>query len=293
MSGVKALWLAKYKQTWYSGPHKHDFFQLFFPLTGSGTAVYENQSHTFSGSGELYLVPPGLMHGFNNFDNKIGADADSDFTAFDCKFVVEDADIKAMLLSMPIRIRLENARFYTSLCDSMLAESQKRPALYQTVVDANLSTLLVNLIRQFAPKEACKALDAKEMFIVPENDSRICGTSICKLMRFIDDKYNSIINLDDLARIAGVNKTTLIYIFKQLYGITPMRYVSLRRMARAKELLCLTDKSISEISNEVGYQSIHYFSKAFKDKEGCSPFEYRMYQKDNCYMLLSDQMKLD
>ena len=46
-------------------------------------------------------------------------------------------------------------------------------------------------------------------------------------------------------------------------------------MMRAKELLAATDKSIKEISFELGFQSIYYFSNMFKKKEGINPSAFR------------------
>ena len=41
-------------------------------------------------------------------------------------------------------------------------------------------------------------------------------------------------------------------------------------------LLALTDKSITEIACEVGFGSVHYFSRFFKEKENISPNDYRL-----------------
>ena len=46
-------------------------------------------------------------------------------------------------------------------------------------------------------------------------------------------------------------------------------------ITRAKELLISTDKSIKEISLELGFQTIHYFSLLFKKKVGMTPTEFR------------------
>ena len=95
-------------------------------------------------------------------------------------------------------------------------------------------------------------------------------------MQYIDFNYSRIISLEDLSTLAGVNKTTLISIFKEVYGTTPIRYINRIRLRKAKELLVNTDTSVSEIADLVGFQSIHYFSRFFKAKENCTPMEYRM-----------------
>lgn len=58
-------------------------------------------------------------------------------------------------------------------------------------------------------------------------------------------------------------------------GTTPVQYINRMRLRKAKELLATTDKSITEIAMTAGFQSIHYFSRYFKEKERISPLLYR------------------
>ena len=55
-----------------------------------------------------------------------------------------------------------------------------------------------------------------------------------------------------------------------------IRYVNCRRIERAKELLVTSDHTLDEIAMAVGFCSIHYFSRFFKQKVGASPNAYRI-----------------
>jgi len=94
-----------------------------------------------------------------------------------------------------------------------------------------------------------------------------------KLTRLTPDRA---ISLDELASIAHFEKSYLTVRFKQMWGISPMKYVNLLRIERAKLLLATTDMSITDIACCVGFGSIHYFSRYFKEKEGITPNEYRI-----------------
>ncbi len=63
--------------------------------------------------------------------------------------------------------------------------------------------------------------------------------------------------------------------FKKYVGISPHQYHLELKIIRARELILTTDKSIKEISFELGFQSIHYFSRLFKAKTGMNPSEIR------------------
>jgi AraC-like DNA-binding protein len=64
-------------------------------------------------------------------------------------------------------------------------------------------------------------------------------------------------------------------IFKQYFDISINRYRNERRIDRAKFLLTSTEKSIDEISFEVGFEDKYYFSRLFTKLEGVSPLGYR------------------
>jgi AraC-like DNA-binding protein len=63
--------------------------------------------------------------------------------------------------------------------------------------------------------------------------------------------------------------------FKKYTGVPPVQYHLDLKILRAKEMLLSSDKIIKEISYELGFQSIYYFSRVFKKKLGVSPSEIR------------------
>jgi len=63
--------------------------------------------------------------------------------------------------------------------------------------------------------------------------------------------------------------------FKKYTGVPPVQYHLDLKILRAKEMLLYTDKSVKEISYDMGFQSIYYFSRIFKNKLGMSPSEIR------------------
>ena len=72
-----------------------------------------------------------------------------------------------------------------------------------------------------------------------------------------------------------VSEVTLCHYFKRYLGVTFLDYLSELRIAKAKELLATTRKSMEEIANEVGLGSANYFGMFFKKAVGISPLKFR------------------
>ena len=92
---------------------------------------------------------------------------------------------------------------------------------------------------------------------------------------FIDEHYTENIKLEDIARAVGSDVYKLAKVFKAEIGISPMRYVVLRRIGEAQNLLINTDLTITRIALSVGYNNSNYFQNVFKDFMQMTPKEYR------------------
>lgn len=81
--------------------------------------------------------------------------------------------------------------------------------------------------------------------------------------------------LRDLALQIGTNEFKLKYGFKQLYGTTIFKFLIQERLRKAKTLIQYTSLSIKTIAHMTGFKSMPHFSRAFKEKYGCSPSALR------------------
>ncbi len=82
----------------------------------------------------------------------------------------------------------------------------------------------------------------------------------------------------DLHQFAQTHHIAYSYLrknFKKYTGISPHQYFLDLKLMRAKELILTSEKSIKEISYELGFESLHYFSRFFKKKLGVNPTDLR------------------
>lgn len=94
-----------------------------------------------------------------------------------------------------------------------------------------------------------------------------------QLKNYIDAGQGLSSSLDDFANQFSYSKFYLEKQFKQLFGIPIIAYQTQKRMEVAKGMLETT--SITNTAKELGFSSIHTFSRAFKAYWGCTPSQYR------------------
>ncbi len=90
-----------------------------------------------------------------------------------------------------------------------------------------------------------------------------------------DARYAEPLEVDDLARAAGLSKAHFSREFRRTFGESPYVYLMTRRLERAAALLRTTDYSVAEICLEVGLRGVGSFTTSFKRMFGMTPTEYR------------------
>ena len=102
----------------------------------------------------------------------------------------------------------------------------------------------------------------------------IVDMKIYDVYNYLTKNFREPINLDELCFLFNTNKTTLCYNFKKAYGQTIISYVNYLKIKEAKILIREGKLNLTEISSKLGFNSIHYFSRMFKDQEHQSPSSY-------------------
>ena len=112
---------------------------------------------------------------------------------------------------------------------------------------------------------------------VVENNKRlnVQQAKLHIMMEYVQDNYTHELTLDDIAESASVSKSSALHIFKTGIHISPVDYLIQYRLTQAAEQLCQTEKSVSSISEDTGFNSAAYFCRKFKQYYHMTPFEYK------------------
>jgi AraC-like DNA-binding protein len=146
---------------------------------------------------------------------------------------------------------------------------------YSSVL-AIITQLLVMISRHL------KRLDCREKKIQSSKIKRIRD-----IMSYLEERaVHERLTLEVVAAKYGISRFYLCRLFKEVTGITFVRYITSLKVNEAKRLLVDTDMSMIEISESVGYESLSNFEKNFKTETGIIPSKYRrIIRSDNKFLM--------
>ncbi len=245
-----------------------------------------------SKSSELSLV------WFKNDNNKINIDAvDYKFNSNEIISLTEFHKIKTQQLNEAVLIRW-NRSFYCVVdhdsevgCKGILyygASSVPRMKLNENDTDI-LETILKMLNIELRSKDNLQLemlqMMLKRLLIICTRiyKSQQTYINLNNKSRDVIREYNFLVEqhfktkhaVKDYADLLYKSPKTLSNLFKKYGEASPLHFIQNRIVLEARRLLTYTEKSISEISYELGFSDLQSFSRFFRNKEGVSPQKFR------------------
>ena len=83
------------------------------------------------------------------------------------------------------------------------------------------------------------------------------------------------VTMEQIARAANISRSEALRCFRTLAGQTPVEYLLNHRLRQAQRLLISTEKTITEIAQASGFESVAYFDRVFRRAFGCTPRQLR------------------
>ncbi|MCI3920748.1 response regulator [Paenibacillus sp. TRM 82003] len=105
--------------------------------------------------------------------------------------------------------------------------------------------------------------------------SRLEPDAIHRIKQYIEEHSHEDISLDTIGRVVALSPFYISKMFKEQLGVNYIDYLTECRIEKAKRLMADPEKSLKEITFEVGYHDPNYFSKVFKKMCGLAPTEFR------------------
>ena len=235
------------------GRHQHPEHEFFLPLQGEITVDYGKEI-VKAGPGRMLYVPPNLDHSFSSSSQGSGERV---IWLIDQKIWKQHIRTKFLPCSFPINSLAKELVFY------LLIHRQVQGAKYF------ISALIEAL------GESLQASQLQKRRLSSDHISgRVTDARIRRSIEIMEEQISSI-SLPEVAKGSGLSSRNFSRLFLKETGLTPKDFLILRRIEKAKHLLKTTKMTVTDISLEVGYNSLSKFIATFKRIEGLLPSDYR------------------
>lgn len=275
--GLEVLWIAKcrYMPGQNVDTHSHNFFHYIYVIDGAGVININGTDYPFCRD-NIYMVPQNTKHSFT-------IDPVHNMQAIEIKFNLHDKSMIETANRLPYCKQLDNS--YVKRClESILEEGIRKGQFYADIINVKFSDVLLNIIR----KHLIERSDiSSHISYAKEGGNDIFG----QVISYMYDNLKSDISLKDLAGIINLDKVYFSKLFKARYGMSPIRFFNEIRLTKSKELLRYSDSNITQISCEMGFESLQYFSRFFSKREGISPYEYRQKYRNNIFIYVDENRR--
>ena len=263
----------------YSYPvlHNHSYVEIAYVYSGKCTHYVENQSFEMK-EGDLCILAPEAMHAITALDDETivlnilmsKKQLDDSFLA-----MVKEKHLLATFfenilygksVSPYIIFPTGQDAWIKQIFENMFQETLEQKYAYQQSLELYVRQLFIHIIRNYEMMaQVSEALDRKP----DENVVAVLG--------YISVNYNKV-TLKEVAKFFNYSESYMSRMLKKYTGKTFGALVNSLQMKCAAELLRTTEKSLSEIGQEVGCFDYSHFSKKFKKEYGMTPDMYRKQQ---------------
>lgn len=249
--------------------HSHKNFELNYISSGSGRRIVGNHISSYT-PGDLVLLGPNISHCWEVLEVDKTSDPECIVTHFYENIISSD------FFNIP---ELEEVIELLKMADSGILfkgpKTEKVAALLKKMVDLKGLERYIELLKVF---NLLLHIENREFLALPSS----LPTSYDKDREQIDKIYEYVfqniqegINLKDASKLVYMEPSSFCRYFKKKTNQTFMEYVKSVRIGIAAKLLAETDKPITHICYECGYNNLANFNYYFKVIMGKTPSEYR------------------
>jgi AraC family transcriptional regulator, arabinose operon regulatory protein len=257
---VTAAAHTKVSRSWQDFDFIPDFNRFYFIRDGEGYVKIQDKEY-YPVPGQLFLLPAGVKQSYSVTNDNV-------YTKFWCHFTATIGSVNLFQI--------------LQLCPFVqVKEPDVLEQHFAQLIHYFQSTEITSTLRMKAV-----LLEIMAIYLEQNQPAKISVSSsssvekINVVLRYIDQHLCQNLSIEELADLVHFHPNYFIPFFKTIMGTSPIQYINKIRIEKAKQLLTVTDRNVTEISEAVGMNN-YYFSRIFKSFTGYTPSSYRsMIQKE-------------
>lgn len=241
---------------WKRGNFIPPYSKFYYIREGEGWLKIGKQEF-YPKPGQLFLLPEGVLQSYSTINTNT-------FLKYWCHFTAKTGDINLFsIVKVPYYIDVQDTKYVEEVFRRMMALRKSDELTAKLKLKAEMSMLISYYL---------DSVGQGEILLNPSTNL----TQLGNILEYIDENLSEGLTIQGLAKTFFLHPNSLARLFKAHIGSSPMQYLHLKTIDKAKHLLSSTDLSINEVASAVGFKDQFYFSKYFKKSVGFTPSEYRV-----------------
>lgn len=247
----------------------HDFPELFYVISGTHTMKVDGVPYAVE-PGQMFIYAPNVFH-----EEHLPSNAVLNIISFEAAL---PESFPFYNKAITLTGKQQNALFQISseglgLFQDIPQKSGFRGMIPRADIDDYALQRLKNQLELFLI-DLYKTAEPKQPRTVAANHENLRSEQISFAKRYLSSHLSENLSLAQIAEGCSMSVPKLKLLFTEQCGCGPIAYFISMKIHAAKEMLCNSSLSITQIAEQLGFQSLHYFSKLFKEKTGMTPSEY-------------------
>lgn len=268
----------EYMSTFSFEGESHDFWEFLYVDKGE-VEVTADDSTLIMKKGEVLFHKPNEFHNVKATGQVapnlvvVSFSASGSMMSFFEKKLLPIDEMERTLLA-DIIVEARNC-FSNRLDDPYLTHMQKKSGDTfgaEQMLRLYLEHFLIHLIRRYSSPIIIKRKMAKQL---PKSTKSRSDTDIFnRISDYLEVHISSRITIEQICRENLIGRSQLQKIFREKCNMGVIEYFSKMKIDAAKQLIRTKNLNFTQISEKLGYTSVHYFSRQFKQLTGMTPSEY-------------------
>ncbi|QZE13176.1 AraC family transcriptional regulator [Halosquirtibacter laminarini] len=232
-------------------PHRHDFYSLVWFTEGYGINVIDFKEYQIRPN-RLFLVKPNQVHNWSYSEDTKGH-------IIVCEQHMIDHAFLSLFCQSYIDIFPSEERFLLNTFTTLLSDDSLEDDMREKLINIGINYLFAHIHRNHKPPKLL------------EKESQI----ILQFSELIYQNISENIPIKTLVEKLKITNDQLSLICQNRLGKSTKSHILELKITEAKRLLYFSQRSIKEISYQLGFEDNSYFARIFKQKVGVSPKQFR------------------
>ncbi|KAF1295209.1 hypothetical protein BAU15_05515 [Enterococcus sp. JM4C] len=262
------------KKEWDVGEEIHNSFEILKVIAGEQQSIINGVDHCLT-KDAIIILPPKLLH--HNI-----CKSESGLTYFCIHFHIDEPSLKyALVNSLPLIITKDYTE-YDKINEviKQWIDMLDKDTPYDVIDKLKTQTVFTELLIVLSELFLTDNKTSSSSFIYAQELAQKIKQNFRWYTNNPSHRNKELLSISCLINEIGISHNHGIQVFKEVYGVSPKKYLDELKYQEAKLLLQYPFSSIEDISERIGYSNPGHFSRQFKLWSGISPLHYKIKQRE-------------